>query len=190
MTTDNARDLGGGNFAQKVSIEHDETGGASETLQQILDKAFEAGTAYCMQHYKRNIDSGVNYHWLIKTPNNDTDVYLAFDTDIHLDMDQEFNENPTISDNGIADALVAINRKDALAAQTLVYHAPTVTNDGLELYKDKSDSDSSWVYTRWNIGNAITRIWKLKANEEYLIKVTGLEANCTAAVELLVIEVR
>ena len=151
---------------QHIRMPRDATSGAlhviDNTISKILDgKSFHLSDA--------NVVANTNSRTLLlTTPNTTTRVYLSFAINANNLVQYFLYENPTISNVG-TDLTSSYNRdRNSSAVATLdVNHTPTVTSVGTALSQGYIFNNNN------NVERSDIRMWKLKANEEYLVRVTN-----------------
>jgi len=155
---------------QHIRMPRDATTGAlyviDNTISKILDgKSFHLSDA--------NVVASTNSRTLLlTTPNTTTRVYLSFAINTTGVVQYFLYENPTISNVG-TDLTSSYNRdRNSGTVATLdVNHTPTVTSVGTALSQGYIGNNNN------NIERSDIRMWKLKANEEYMIRVTNTTAG-------------
>ena len=131
------------------------------------------GKSFHAIHNFGSINTSAIKYLLISTPNSTTLAHAKFYASVTGKATLELFENPTVSAAGTA--LTEFNRyRDsvAAAATTVITHTPTRSADGtlLDIVVGTSASIA--------VGGG-QYPWILKANEEYLLKITSLADNNT-----------
>lgn len=104
---------------------------------------------------------------LLTTPNTTKRIYLSFKVGTNALVEYFLYENPTVTNVGTDVTSYNRDRNSATAATLDVNHTPTVSSAGTEI------SHGYLVTNNINSERVDDKLWKLKANEEYLVRVTN-----------------
>ena len=163
---------------QHIRLPRDSTSGALITIDDALRRIME-GAAFHVSD--SNVIANTNSRTLLlTTPNTTTRVHLAFKIGTNVLVQYFLYENPTISNVGTDVTAYNRDRNSATAATLTVKHTPTVSDAGTAL------SQGYLVTNNINSERVEDRLWVLKQNEEYLLRVTnnsGGNANITILVD-------
>ena len=160
---------------QHIRLPRDATSGALHVIDNTISKILDGKTFHLSD---ANVVPNTNSRTLLlTTPNTTTRINLSFSINTNALVQYFLYENPTISNVG-TDLTSSYNRdrNSSVVATLDVNHTPTVTSVGTAL------SQGYIVTNNNNTERSDTRMWVLKANEEYLVRATnnsGGNANVT-----------
>lgn len=150
---------------QHIRLPRDSTSGALITIDDALRRIME-GAAFHVSD--SNIIANTNSRTLlVTTPNTTARIYFSFQVGTNVLVQYYLYENPTISNVGTDVPVYNRDRNSATTAALTVKHTPTVSAAGTAL------SQGSYVTNNINVERVDNRMWILKANEEYLVRVTN-----------------
>jgi hypothetical protein len=120
-----------------------------------------------------DIPNGGDYEILIVTPNASETTHLIYEFFNESEIQYQIYEGTVTSDNGTAVDCFNRDRNSTNTPGTLVFHTPTITNDGTELANTQ-------VGTR-TLGGESRTIEEiiLKVNTKYLIRATNQTSGFT-----------
>lgn len=151
--------------SQHIRLPRDSTSGALITVDNALRLIFD-GAAFHVSDV--NIVPNTNSRTLLlTTPNTTKRVHIAFKIGTNVLVQYFLYENPTISNTGTAVTSYNRDRNSSSAATLTVKHTPTVSDVGTIL------SQGYLVTNNINNERVEDRLWVLKQNEEYLLRVTN-----------------
>lgn len=105
-------------------------------------------------------------------------LHFTFQPGGNSDLEIEFFEDTTVTNNGTEVPVVGLNRERSIASQGDVYRGPTISSDGDLLLNE---------FTSWSTGVPQPRStleWHLKPNVNYLVRITN-RAGATQPVSLI-----
>ena len=159
---------------QHIRLPRDATSGALHVMDNTIIKIMD-GKSFHLDDV--NVVPNTNSRTLLlTTPNTTTRIYLSFAVNTNVLLEYFLYENPTISNVGTDLTSYNKDRNSSATATLDVNYTPTVSSAGTVL------SHGYIVTNNNNIERSDTRMWKLKANEEYLVRATnnsGGNANVT-----------
>lgn len=150
---------------QHIRLPRDETSGALLTLDNSIHQLLE-GKAFHLSD--ANVVANTNSRTLLlTTPNTATRVYLGVKVATNVLVQYFIYENPTVSNVGTDLTSYNKDRNSAVAATLDVNHTPTVSSVGTVL------TNGYLVTNNVNSESIEDRLWVLKQNEEYLVRVSN-----------------
>jgi hypothetical protein len=159
---------------QHIRLPRDSTSGALITIDDALRRIME-GAAFHVSD--SNVIANTNSRTLLlTTPNTTARIYLSFGVGTNALVQYYLYENPTISNVGTDVTAYNRDRNSSAAPALTVKHTPTISNVGTEL------TGGYLISNNINSERIEDRLWVLKQNEEYLVRVTnnsGGNANIT-----------
>ena len=150
---------------QHIRLPRDSTSGALITIDDALRRIMEGAAFHVTDS---NVIANTNSRTLlVTTPNTTARIYFSFHVGTNVLVQYYLYENPTISNVGTDVTVYNRDRNSTTAAAMTVKHTPTVSNVGTAI------SQGSYVTNNINVERVDNRLWILKANEEYLVRVTN-----------------
>jgi hypothetical protein len=150
---------------QFIRLPKDETSGALLTLDNSIHQLLE-GKAFHLSD--ANVVGNTNSRTLLlTTPNTSTRIHLGVKIATNVLVQYFIYENPTVSNVGTDMTSYNKDRHSAVAATLDVNHTPTVSSVGTVL------TNGYLVSNNVNSERIEDRLWVLKQNEEYLVRVTN-----------------
>lgn len=153
----------------------DKTTGVLVMVDQVHTEIHE-GTMFSVCNVTDLTSSG-NMTFLLITPNSTNGlIHIVFDVETESEAEYQLWENSTISNNGTAVTPINRNRSIATTAATKVFYTPTITSLGATL-----------CTKHWGSGKGVgggdrsIEEWVLKANTNYIIRVTNFTVNANHA---------
>lgn len=163
------------------------TDGAKERLdvstKDDLDVAITNGNAYSHADI-HTLGNNVTYYHLLIVPNTATRIRFSFNIASTGPVKVQFYEAPTTTANGTAADEINRDRNSVNVASMTMFQDPTVTVDGTLLQEFSLGATGGA-----KAGATETRVWVLKQNTKYLVKLISGQASNEISTELFWVEV-
>jgi hypothetical protein len=147
--------------------------------EKMLDeKCFylEQGSSFFVKHYDDDLDIAEELLFLFKVPNIDILPIISFVVEFSNLMVMEFYENPTITDDGSPEPIIARNRNNVRVPNLQIFNQPTISVDGDELLNVQLNNFGIGMINSLSFGNT-NQSMILAKNKNYLLRVTTLVDN-------------
>lgn len=112
------------------------------------------------------------------------EMHLIFEVDSDIGGTLEFFENPTVTNNGTALAVISNNRRSSTVSQVLIFEDPIVTNDGTSLFQERKGTATIGVGATLGEFERDDEEFILHQVDTYILKFTPLANNANITMEL------
>lgn len=138
-----------------------------------------AGQMFQADYMATGVANSGTIEMLVKCPVGSV-VHMAFEVGAGGDAKLELFENPTVTVDGTSIAATNRNRRSSLVANATVFHTPTTTADGTALIPHGILVPGGSGGNSAGGQNEGFAEWVLKADEDYLIRLTNVSGTAQA----------
>lgn len=142
------------------------------------------GNSFNTSHIFTSVAAGAYVYLLLQT-NSEFSPHLNFEVTATSQAVAEFYEEPTITGNGTAIDIIALNRKSTNTTDTLWYHTPTQSALGTKLAEKLAIGGTGPQSIGGSASGNVRREfeWILKAETKYLFRIQNQASSGTDSIQ-------